>query len=690
MDHRTQYFGDQPATTKKKEGMNYVDDNESFITVSEEDTAVVNKNPAFADCSVETKKNKTLENSPVSSKRNYPKFVRFETANSDADVDFEKKLTPGHQYSNNHDYTYPYHYDNGDVLREHLSPSTSKEHGLNQHGKIPTGHRHYSNHHHEIYPCHYGNGDIFTDDNNVRKTGRSHDNYAPQKYDQKRNQKKYKIPAKTYDTESDSLDDAHAYNKEKNKRTNKIHEYHSSRKQYGASSDTDEDRIYSLSHGQVTRNFHKKKNKKITNLSHYQSESSDNFPQSDQSNVEKRSGKNKNKTLIETYNLKSDKPPRPKISVEPLMRNIKPANLIYHESDCNYNHVSHTLEPQPRAKYYTAETGKKVNKNKKYPAPRMNRKTNYYISSDNDQDSTMPSHAQFTHNHHEKKNKNITNLHQAYYRNFSKSGNHDYEGEYHGDRGEIGGNFYQYRPREVPEKHKRNPPKFNENNISKSLKEFNLFFQLYQMTEDERYHTLLECVPWSYISLYVESHHYKEQNFYTLKKYLEGYATPLYSLQRLIKGKFTMSKPVQEIFMAANIIHSVPLEDIHKLALYVAMPKEAQNHFRSKLHLPLEILKRKMIKFWDESTSANTHLLLEESHSRRQKSKLPPNANNVRITHNGSFKPSAGNTIPKSTGPDLRCFYHRKYGADAFKCEGKPCPDHHNIKFQPGNGFPQG
>ena len=36
--------------------MNYVDDNESFITVSEENTAIVNKNPVFADCSLETKK----------------------------------------------------------------------------------------------------------------------------------------------------------------------------------------------------------------------------------------------------------------------------------------------------------------------------------------------------------------------------------------------------------------------------------------------------------------------------------------------------------------------------------------------------------------------------------------------------------------------------------------------------------
>ena len=125
------------------------------------------------------------------------------------------------------------------------------------------------------------------------------------------------------------------------------------------------------------------------------------------------------------------------------------------------------------------------------------------------------------------------------------------------------------------------------------------------------------------------------------------------------------------------------MEDIHKLALYVA-------HFRTKLHLPLEALKRKMIKFWDESASSNTHLLSEESHPRRQKSKLPSNAENGRATQNGSFKHIAGHTILKSAGPDLRCFYHRKYGADAFKCEGKPCRDHHNMRFQPGNGPPQG
>lgn len=686
MDHPPLHFGDlRPATTEQKEGMNYVDDNESFITVSEENTAVVNKNPVFADCSLETKKNKTLENRQISPKKSYRKFVRFAIANSDTDVDFEKKATPGHQYSNNHNYTYPCQYDNGDVLMEHLSPSTSKEHGLNEHKKISTGHQAYANHHSEIYPCHYGNGDVFKDDYNVRKTDRSHDNYAPQNYDQKRNKQKYKIPAKIYDTESDSLDDTrhvHRYNKERKKRNNKTHEYHSSSKQYNASSDNDEGQT---SHSQVTRDYHKKKNKKFTNLSHYQSESSDNFPQSDQSNGEKQS--RKNKKYLETYDLKSDKPARHKFCVEPLMRNIKPANLVYYESDCDYHHVSH----EPRAKYYTPKTGKKVNKNKKYRATRMNMKTNYYASSDDDQDRNMLSHAQVTHNHHEKKNKNITNLmHQEYYKNISKSGNHDYDSEYGGDRGENGKNFYQYRPREAPEKHKRNPPKFNENNISKSLKEFNLFFQLYQMTENERYNTLLECVPWSYISLYVESHHYKEQNFYTLKNYLEGYATPLYSLQRLLKGKFTMSKPVQEIFMAANIIHSVPMEDIHKLALYVAMPKEAQAHFRTKLHLPLEALKRKMIKFWDESASSNTHLLSEESHPRRQKSKLPSNAENGRATQNGSFKHIAGHTIPKSAGPDLRCFYHRKYGADAFKCEGKPCPDHHNMRFQPGNGPPQG
>ena len=57
MDHPPLHFGDlRPATTEQKEGMNYVDDNESFITVSEENTAVVNKTPVFADCSLETKK----------------------------------------------------------------------------------------------------------------------------------------------------------------------------------------------------------------------------------------------------------------------------------------------------------------------------------------------------------------------------------------------------------------------------------------------------------------------------------------------------------------------------------------------------------------------------------------------------------------------------------------------------------
>ena len=75
--------------------------------------------------------------------------------------------------------------------------------------------------------------------------------------------------------------------------------------------------------------------------------------------------------------------------------------------------------------------------------------------------------------------------------------------------------------------------------------------------------------------------------------------------------------------MVANIVNCVPQEDIYKLALFVAMPREAQAHFRSKLHLPVQVLKKKIVKYWEEFELQNCHLLSAETDKFKARKRWP-------------------------------------------------------------------
>ena len=196
-------------------------------------------------------------------------------------------------------------------------------------------------------------------------------------------------------------------------------------------------------------------------------------------------------------------------------------------------------------------------------------------------------------------------------------------------------------------------PKFDQKNISSSLREFGLFFRLYNLCEEEKFQILVEAAPWSIISLYIESRVGKPLNLSSLMEYFKESATPVFPLQRLFDN-FSYNKPVQELFNSCNIINSCNPEDIYKLALYTALPKDAKFYFNNKLHLPLELLKAKIAEFWEDKAKPDHHLLHQENERFAIPQRPVPNPR-------------------RQSSDQITCYFHSKFGARAFKCEGPPC-----------------
>ena len=209
----------------------------------------------------------------------------------------------------------------------------------------------------------------------------------------------------------------------------------------------------------------------------------------------------------------------------------------------------------------------------------------------------------------------------------------------------------------------KNMPKFDQKNIATSLREFELFFRLYNFCEEEKFQILVEAAPWSLISIYIESRANKPLNLSSLLVYFKSCSTPVYPLQRLF-DKFSYNKPVQELFNSCNIVNSCSPDDVYKLALYTALPEHAKCHFKNKLHLPLELLKTRIAEFWEDNVKPDHHLLQQDTECRLAPQKPVP-------------KPRRHN-VPE---PTVTCYYHWKFGRNAYKCEGPPCALFSQLSF---------
>ena len=202
-------------------------------------------------------------------------------------------------------------------------------------------------------------------------------------------------------------------------------------------------------------------------------------------------------------------------------------------------------------------------------------------------------------------------------------------------------------------------PRFDLKDPNASWKAFEVFFDINRVVkEDIKFNILNNRIPWETMRQFGKENPHSGGNLNKLEMFLKAYgkqcAPSMY--HRNSVGKYGSGSLLREVLHEAKSMADLDRGERIKLNAYLLSTGPNQNIIKSYMHLPVEQFFAKVSQKWNDSDASKPK---EEFLGRRS----PPRAYR-------EYKNKTYNNQQHGLG---LCYYHDRFGRDAFKCSGNEC-----------------
>ena len=204
-------------------------------------------------------------------------------------------------------------------------------------------------------------------------------------------------------------------------------------------------------------------------------------------------------------------------------------------------------------------------------------------------------------------------------------------------------------------------PRFDLKKADASWKAFEVFFDVNQVTKDElKFKILNSKLPWKTMEQYGRENPNSGRDLKKLELFLKAYAkkfTPsMYHRDSI--GKYGSGSLLRDVIHEAKTIADLDRGERIKLHAYFLSTGFNQSVVKSYMHLPVEQFFSKVSQKWNDRMSSS------KPNSEYMGRRSPPQPSRV-------YRNTVYNNR-QNLNEDL-CYYHDRFGKDAFKCKGSDC-----------------
>ena len=199
-------------------------------------------------------------------------------------------------------------------------------------------------------------------------------------------------------------------------------------------------------------------------------------------------------------------------------------------------------------------------------------------------------------------------------------------------------------------------PHFDLKNVNKSLKEFDIFFEVNCIERDSTKFLILQGkLPWATMLQFGEQFPNCGGNLNILVNFLKANVPQISPSMNFCQniGKFGEGSLFRDMHHSALMASNLEKDELFKLFCFIFTDSSKRTLVNDYMDLTSQQFVNKLSKNWDKTQ--NTSL-------GKQHNFQPPATN--QSSHQQNFSPRPYHNL---------CYYHNTYGNNANKCTGPPC-----------------